>query len=74
MVDWVHTIASQTVIMVESIRRAHAIVPIDLVFGSFDLKYSEPFHLVTKIKQMSGKIMLNAYNSVCARVVVERGA
>jgi hypothetical protein len=60
--------------MVESINSVHAILPIRFAFESFDLKYFIPGHLVTKIKQIIGRIIENAYIHTCVWGVVESGA
>jgi hypothetical protein len=62
------------VTMVESIKSIHATCPICFAFGSEDLKYFTPGHLVTKIKQIIGRIMENAYIHACVAGVVESGA
>ena len=61
------------VMTVESMMSAHAIWPICFAFGSFDLKYFTPGHLVTKIKAIIGKIILKAYIHTCVTTVVESG-
>ncbi len=62
------------VMIVESIMSTHAISPICLALGSFDLKYFTPGHLVTKIKQIRGRMMLKAYIPACVATDVESGA
>jgi hypothetical protein len=59
---------------VERIKSVHAILPICFVFGSGDLKYFMPGHLVIKIKQINGRMILKAYIHACVCTVVESGA
>jgi len=51
-----------------------AISPICLAFGSLDLKYFTPCHLVTKMKQIIGRITLKRYMPACVMAEVESGA
>jgi len=57
----VQTTANQYVNTVDKIRSVNAITPIDLDFLSPDLIYFNPFHLVTMMKQMDGRMILNKY-------------
>jgi|GEM_PF-3856842 hypothetical protein len=59
---------------VEIINSVQAICPIRFAFGSGDLKYFAPGHLVTKIKQIIGKITEKKYIRACVLAVVESGA
>ena len=66
--------ASQMVTNVDKTIRTQAIWPICLALGSADLAYFVPGHLVTKMKQMSGRMMLKAYMPICVETDVESGA
>jgi hypothetical protein len=60
--------------IVDSMSNTQAISPILLALGSLDLKYFTPGHLVTKMKQIIGKMMLKAYMPICLATDVESGA
>lgn len=60
--------------MVESTTSEQAIIPIRLVFSSFDFKYFMPGHCLKRIKIIQGKIMLNKYIPICVATDVESGA
>ena len=74
MYDCVQIYTSQITVIVEIMTSTQAISPISLALGSFDLKYFRPGHLVTKMKQMNGRMTLNAYMPICAMTDVESGA
>ena len=76
--DWiafcVQTTANQMTKIVDKIKSVQEILPICLAFGSDDFKYFIAGHLVTKIKQIIGRIMLKAYIQASVATVVESGA
>ena len=45
---------------VETITSIHAIIPINLAFGSLEREYFNPGHFDTTRKQIKGRMMLNA--------------